>query len=226
MMAERKILLQGIVGSTAYGLARPGSDIDQLGVFQIPTEEALGFDGPRKMDNSLVTTKPDVTMHELWKFMKLAMGGNPTVTEVLWLDGYETISDAGQLLVDNRELFLSQVYRKTYGGYAMQQLKRLKDRGDFSSDLKKRTEKHGRHCYRLIVQGMYALREGTVKVRLDEDEAASCFEAGELAVSDVDAYERMVLELMEKFDAIESPLPQTPHKPLISRLLVDIREDY
>ena len=31
------ILLQGIVGSTAYGLAGPDSDVDRLGVYAAPT---------------------------------------------------------------------------------------------------------------------------------------------------------------------------------------------
>jgi hypothetical protein len=33
------ILLSGIVGSTAYGLANEHSDIDRLGVYAAPTEE-------------------------------------------------------------------------------------------------------------------------------------------------------------------------------------------
>lgn len=31
------MLLAGIVGSTAYGLAGPDSDVDRLGVFAVPT---------------------------------------------------------------------------------------------------------------------------------------------------------------------------------------------
>ncbi|GAA1913626.1 hypothetical protein GCM10009753_52280 [Streptantibioticus ferralitis] len=36
--ATMHVLLSGTVGSTAYGLAHKGSDIDRLGVFAAPTE--------------------------------------------------------------------------------------------------------------------------------------------------------------------------------------------
>jgi hypothetical protein len=32
------VLLSGIVGSQAYGLATPDSDVDRLGMFAFPTE--------------------------------------------------------------------------------------------------------------------------------------------------------------------------------------------
>ncbi len=40
------VLLAGIVGSTAYGLAGPDSDVDRLGVFAAPTLSLLGLDAP------------------------------------------------------------------------------------------------------------------------------------------------------------------------------------
>ena len=224
-MTERNVILQGIVGSTAYGLATPRSDIDRLGVYMEPLRAVVGLSGSKKVDNSVVTNDPDLTLHEIGKFCRLALAGNPTVSELLWLPEYDMLSPEGAVLVQNRHLFLSQKIRQTYGGYAIQQLKRLKDRGDFSSDLKKRTQKHGRHCYRLIIQGMHALREGEVKVRLDEDEVAACFGAGGLAATDVEEYEAMVMELMDEFDDIPSELPNEPDSDAINDLLVQIRMD-
>jgi hypothetical protein len=48
-----KTILQGIVGSTAYGLATPTSDIDRMGVFVAPTKEIVGFHPPK---GTIVTT--------------------------------------------------------------------------------------------------------------------------------------------------------------------------
>lgn len=222
-MVERNVLLEGIVGSTAYGLATPESDQDFLGVYMEPLRVVVGLRGGSRTDQSHVTHDPDRTLHEVGKFCRLALAANPTVSELLWLPEYEVMTDIGRSLIDNRHLFLSQRVRKTYGGYALQQLKRLKDRGDFSSDTKKRTAKHGRHCYRLIIQGMHALREGKIHVRLDAVERDACFEAGELAVSNVGLYERMVMELMEEFDAIDSGLPNEPNTEAVDELLVEIR---
>ena len=40
------VRLAGIVGSTAYGLAAPESDVEELGVFAAPTLSLLGLDAP------------------------------------------------------------------------------------------------------------------------------------------------------------------------------------
>jgi predicted nucleotidyltransferase len=59
MMAGMHLLLSGIVGSVAYGLAGPGSDVDRLGVYAAPT---VAFHGLRPPRESVVTTEPDVTL--------------------------------------------------------------------------------------------------------------------------------------------------------------------
>ena len=76
------VLLSGVVGSTAYGLDTPDSDTDRLGIFAAPT---VAFHGLHKPQESHVTTSPDATFHEAAKWVRLALGGNPTVTELVWL---------------------------------------------------------------------------------------------------------------------------------------------
>lgn len=44
--AERTVLLSGVVGSTAYGLAGPHSDVDRLGVFAVATAALHGLHPP------------------------------------------------------------------------------------------------------------------------------------------------------------------------------------
>jgi uncharacterized protein len=79
---RRAVLLSGIVGSTAYGLARPGSDVDRLGLFAVPTEQLHGL---RRPPESHVTHEPDSTLHEAAKWARLALRSNPTVLELAWL---------------------------------------------------------------------------------------------------------------------------------------------
>src|ERR1044072_1151086 len=132
---ELMILLRGIVGSTAYGLAREGSDVDRLGVFVAPTVEVAGLDwhGDRE---SKVTTKPDVTLHEVAKFAKLALKCNPSITEILWLPGeHLEIAEPifGLRLIGLRDAFLStNAVRSAYGGYARQQAAKLSARWETS----------------------------------------------------------------------------------------------
>src|SRR6185312_10434274 len=143
------ILLQGVVGSTAYGLAGPDSDVDRLGVFAWDTARLFALDKPR---DSIVSTSPDVTMHEAEKACRLILGGNPTAAEVLWLDEYEIRSPLGAEMIAIRGAFLSaKRTRDAYLGYATQQFKKLLARGDgsFNSDIPaRRASKHARHLKR------------------------------------------------------------------------------
>ncbi|MGA8113625.1 MAG: nucleotidyltransferase domain-containing protein [Actinocatenispora sp.] len=124
------VLLSGVVGSTAYGLAGPHSDIDRLGVFAVPTTALHGLHPPTE---SHVTTRPDVTLHEARKWCRLALGGNPTVTELVWLpdDLYETRTPLGDDLIGIRDTFLSAGrVRDAYLGYAAQQFRKIERRVD------------------------------------------------------------------------------------------------
>ena len=78
------ILLEGVVGSHAYGLATETSDVDTAGVFAVATEELFQLSKP---DQTQVTHQPDSTYHEAEKFINLVKGCNPTAMELLWLDG-------------------------------------------------------------------------------------------------------------------------------------------
>src|ERR1700741_5454911 len=78
----RNVLLSGIVGSTAYGIDRAGSDVDHLGVFAVPTEDLHGLHPPSQ---SYATAGPDSALHEAAKWCRLALGGNPTVPELVLL---------------------------------------------------------------------------------------------------------------------------------------------
>ena len=161
-----KVLLKGIVGSTAYGLAHSGSDVDYLGVFAASTEEIIGLHPPKE---SRVTHDPDMTLHEVKKFVSLVLRGNPSVSELLWLDRYEHMDSLGEELVSLRRSFLSAPrVRDAYLGYAASQFSRLTGRGDgsFSADTRKRTEKHARHLVRLVEQGFHLYVTGELVVDL------------------------------------------------------------
>ena len=85
-------LLEGVVGSTAYGLATPESDEDRLGIFARPTEELFGLS---QLRDSIVSTKPDSTWHEAAKALRLILACNPTAMEILWLESYDITTPLG-----------------------------------------------------------------------------------------------------------------------------------
>lgn len=215
-----KTILRGTVGSTAYGLNHAGSDVDKLGIFVKDTEKVLSL---HPGDDTIVKHDPDETQHEVAKYINLSIKGNPTALELLWLDDYDIKTAEGYMLLFNRELFLSQLIRKTYGGYARQQAERLERRGDFGADLKKRQEKHGRHCARLLIQGTQAITTGQVVVRLTPMQVAFCFEAGELAVSDIERFKKIIDSMDDQLQNMTSKLPERPDEEKINEILLEIR---
>ncbi|HSA53886.1 MAG TPA: nucleotidyltransferase domain-containing protein [Yinghuangia sp.] len=221
-------LLMGVVGSTAYGLATTSSDEDRLGVYLADTADILGLRAPAVMTGSRVGTSPDVTMHELYKFATLALKGNPTVSELLWLDDYVVATEGGLSLVGIREAFLStRNVRSAYGGYAVQQSRKLLSRheagkGGFSSDVARRTAKHGRHCMRLLRQARGLLTTGQLKIDMS-DQRDELFAAGELAARDPRAFAELFEKEFAAMDAVESVLPDQPDLARVEAVVVELR---
>ena len=222
---SENVLLSGIVGSHAYGLATQDSDVDRLGVFAAPTEEILGLHPPA---DSLVHVKPDITYHEARKYVGLALKCNPTVTELLWLEDYEVTSELGWELIGIRESFLSASYvRNAYLGYATQQFRRLENRGDgsFSSDTRKRTAKHARHLARLLHQGAELWKDGTLRVRLSDPEWFRGF-GEKVAAGDLDLAKKQLAMAERFFDEEITPLPEHPDERPAGDWLLKVRRLY
>lgn len=220
----KNVILQGVVGSKAYGLDHANSDFDILGVFVEPSQNFWGLSPVVQTD---VHTNPDITLHEVGKFISLALKCNPTVLELLWLPNYITRSMWGEWLVWARYLFLSESYvRNAFGGYAVQQARRLERRNaegkqGFDSDLQARTPKHARHCFRLLRQGAELLATGDMTLKVPNRE--ELFELGQLPVPQI--VERFEKEY-EKFQQISSVLPGEPRKVLIEHQLRRLRRYY
>ena len=226
-MKPDNIILEGVTGSTAYGLATENSDIDIKGIYQLPTEKVLSM-GFTNEHNTVDHTNPDWVYHELGKFMSLVMKGNPTITELLFLDEYTIMTPIGQLLVDNRAAFLStKAISKSYRGYALGQAQDLAKRfaegkQGYDSSLKNRYAKHTRHCFRLLLQARQFLETGTLNVRVSQEEREYLFKMGEQPVDFV------VDEFMRQdrlLDDVVSVLPDKPNKELLNDLLVKIRTE-
>lgn len=225
------LLLAGIVGSTAYGLNTPDSDVDRLGVFAVPTETLFGLYGLKASSESVVSKKPDATYHEAAKACRLMLGGNPTVSEILWLpdDLYETRTPLGDELIGIREAFLSAGRVKAaYLGYAAQQFRKLESRGDgsFSADTRKRTAKHARHLMRLCWQGYHLYRTGKLLIQLDDPQRFH--NLGErVANGDIDAARLTLAHCEAAMDnARLSALPDEPDTATVEDWLLRVRKAY
>ena len=225
-MTVTNVLLSGVVGSTAYGLAREGSDVDRLGMFAAPTEQLHGLHGPKE---SYVTTFPDRTLHEAAKWSRLALRGNPTVLELVWLPDelYEVRTPLGDELIGIRgSLLCAKRVRDAYLGYATQQFKRLTDRADgsFSADTRKRTAKHARHLRRLCHQGLELYTTGRLNIRVEDPESYHRF--GEQVAADASAALPLLREFEEAFDTTRSVLPDEPDEAPVEAWLRRVRRQH
>lgn len=225
-MKPDNIILEGVTGSTAYGLATENSDIDIKGIYMLPTRAILkmGFNPEKTTVNH---TKPDWSFHEIGKYMKLVLSGNPTETELLWLEDYTELTPIGEMLIDNRKLFLStKAVNNAYRGYALSQALRLNNRTaqgmeGYDSALKNRFAKHTRHCFRLLMQARQLLETGELVVKVTPEQREYLFNMGES--KDVDTVVKEFMKQDKEFDDIQSVLPDEPDYEKLNDLLYEIR---
>lgn len=137
------IMLLTFGGSIAYGTNGPASDIDIRGITAPLKEDILGSpfaERQEDIDNPSVVfgsygfeqfndKGTDTIIYGLDKILSLLYKCNPNTIEILGCkpEHYVYISPAGQLLLDNRKLFLSKLAFKSFSGYAREQFYRLKN---------------------------------------------------------------------------------------------------
>lgn len=123
-----RILLLTYGGSIAYGTNNENSDTDIRGVCLNRREDLLGFNEMHQFEQ-FIDPKTDTVIYSLNKLLRLLISCNPNTIEILGCrpDHYHMVNKHGQLLLDNKELFLSQKAIGSFSGYARQQLARLEN---------------------------------------------------------------------------------------------------
>lgn len=206
-----------VAGSHAYGTSRPGSDTDYRGVYLEPLDRVLSLSAPPQ---TFDRKDPDVTLYELAHFCKLAANANPTVLEVLWSPVVHE-DEMGRALRDHRQMFLSRRARKTYGGYAVAQLRKAQaGTGGTRGVAHLKREKFFLHTLRLLHAGTHLLRTGAVRVEVEDPEGL-----WDLARRPVDVIVREAERLLAELDAAarQSPLPEHPNERVIDAFVYNAR---
>lgn len=133
---ERKTLYKLKVGSHLYGLNRPESDEDYMGVFMPTSDDLLGLKKVEEIDNSSKTSSAnrrntnediDDKSYSLHKFMHLLLQNNPNIVEVLFATHENILVDSPELqeLRANVDKLISYKVFYTFTGYAFSQKKKL-----------------------------------------------------------------------------------------------------
>ncbi len=118
------IIFEGIVGSQSYGIATPTSDVDKKGVFIQDQDSILGFGYVDQINDD----KNDQTFYEIRRFLQLIGQNNPNILELLNLPEDCVIykDSVFDLVIQNKEKFISKACRNSFGGYAVEQIKKAR----------------------------------------------------------------------------------------------------
>lgn len=114
-------------GSTLYNTNIETSDVDYGGVFILPNESLLGL--PDFYQDQVSDEKHDTTYYEFNRWVELLMKANPNALESLFVPKDKVIGEihpAVQLIIDNRDLFLTKECFKSLSGYAYAQIQKCR----------------------------------------------------------------------------------------------------
>ncbi|MGV3773862.1 MAG: DNA polymerase beta superfamily protein [Verrucomicrobiales bacterium] len=213
------IIYQCVVGSQAFGLSGEDSDVDRRGIYLPPPELHWSLYGvPEQIENN----PTQEAYWELQKFLIMALKANPNILECLHTPLVEHATSLTQELLAERQRLLSKLIYQTYNGYVMSQFKKLE------ADLRTHGEikwKHAMHLMRLLLSGISVLREGQLRVRLDEHrDALLHIKRGEQPWPEVNAWR---LRLHKDFDQAfaNTSLPERPDYEWANQFLVRARRE-
>lgn len=146
----KHIILLGLAGSYSYGTNIEGSDLDVRGVTLNRKSDIIGL----TQYEQYVDENTDTCIYTFNKIISLLLSCNPNTIELLGLnpEHYLYLNDIGQMLLDNKKLFLSKRAINSFGGYADAQLRRLQNA--LARDSFPQAEKE-QHIYNSVKNSMH-----------------------------------------------------------------------
>ena len=123
---DGRLLYEYIRGSHLYGLNNEYSDVDTGGVYVCAEKELLGCFGykPQVSDS-----RNDNTWYEVGEMMRLLLKSNPTMLECLFVPKDKILGPVHslmQIILDQREQFVSKQCFNPFFGYAKSQIEKAR----------------------------------------------------------------------------------------------------
>ena len=123
---DGRLLYEYIRGSHLYGLNNEDSDVDTSGVYACTKDELFGCFGYRPQ---VTDTRHDNTWFEIGELIRLLLKSNPTVMESLFVPNNKVLGKVHplmQMVLDNREQFISKQCFNPFFGYAKSQIEKAR----------------------------------------------------------------------------------------------------
>jgi predicted nucleotidyltransferase len=231
------LVFAGVRGSDAHGTKLdPGhsmatDDTDVFGVFKRHPYDYLGLPYHPKSNQQFATDGEDldILVYDIRKFFYLAAKGNPNVLSWLWARPEDHFLP-NDLLVKNRDVFMSRQVLDALVGYSRAQLRKM-ERSEYAGYMGKKRKtivdrvgydvKHAAHCVRLLLMGQELCTQGTMHTYRPDHERKLLvgIKAGHFPLRDI----KQIADLeFRRFQDLErqSDLPQAPDLDEINVLLV------
>jgi len=237
------------MGSMAYGVNTDGSDEDIYGFAIAPKEiifphlagEIQGFDKQgRRFDQyeqhhiQFSDKKEyDIVIYNIVKYFRLCADGNPNMTDSLFTPAVcvKHSTQTGQMVRDNRKLFLSKKCWHTFKGYAYSQLHKMRTKKPDSPKRKATVEKYGYdtkygyHLVRLLNEVEQIMTEGDLDLQRNREQLKS-IRRGEWKIEDIENYFTDKEKQLEKVYLESNAIPMKVREAEIKQLLVNCLEHH
>lgn len=161
-------------GSAAYGTMTPTSDIDYRGVFLAEPQHLIGLSN---VETYTEEQPIDLQCFELRHYIRLCLKGSPLQLEMLYYpqDVVAASSVAWNKLVEIRQCFLGKHLKKTLGGFAQGDIKRIAADSTAKCGAKGKllvekygyNTKHASNAYRLLQMAATLFTTGELVARPD-----------------------------------------------------------
>lgn len=234
-----------VMGSRAYGAHNANSDMDFYGFCVPPVEivfphvigkvEGFGRNVQRfeQYDPQHVNSELgefDIAIYNIVKYFQLVMDGNPNMVDSLFTYDEDVIyvDEIGQLVRDNRKVFLSQKMYHTFKGMLWSHMSRLNS-GHVKDGRKALAEKFGYdtkdayHSLRMAIEMSQVLFQGDLDLKRNSDLLKSV-RAGEKSLEQVTSMVNDIMERTEKDRELYSVVPYVPEEAKIHKLLLNCLE--
>ncbi|MDC0435023.1 nucleotidyltransferase domain-containing protein [bacterium] len=240
--------LEVIMGSVAYGVSSDTSDMDIYG-FAIPSRDYVfphlrgeihGFStiGPQfeqfqqhHINDPEKSKEYDIVIYNITKFFRLCMENNPNMVDALFVPRrcvlYST--EVGELVRENRRLFISKACWPKFKGYAYGQLHKMKTKVSIG----KRKEaveaagydlKFSYHVVRLLGEVEQLLTTGDLDLESNREQLKAIRRGDWTKEQVIDYFERKEKDLESAY--ADSKLPYSANEDTIRALLLKCLEHH